>query len=216
MCVIEAYLIPLSLFVPQTHGKASRARNDDHDTSKVGQSHKDFLKPHRSSSTRSLPLPRLVPFREPTNHTLPRAIHRARLNSLQAPEICTLYALNISPVYLRHVIRQKFERNRSVTDPKIIDVLIAKDRMEYQETMNCWKMNDQLLGIFIQGDGGKPVQGTFLQKFYQGESAVCSDYSIVYPQYPYSSFSIPGSNEILIVRASGRDEQAVRPAATGM
>jgi len=98
-----------------------------------------------------------------------------------APEICSLYALNVSPIYLRHVVRQKFERNRSVTDPRIIDVLIAKERMEYQETMNCWKMNDQLLGGLIQGDGGKPVEGTFLQKFYQG-----------------------------------RDEQAVRPAATGM
>ncbi|KAF9791852.1 hypothetical protein BJ322DRAFT_10 [Thelephora terrestris] len=98
-----------------------------------------------------------------------------------APEICSLYALNVSPTYLRHVIRQKFERNRSVTDPKIIDILIAKERMEYQETMNCWKMNDQLLGLFIHPDGGKPVDGTFLQRFYQG-----------------------------------RDEQAVRPAATGM
>ena len=60
-----------------------------------------------------------------------------------------------------------------MTDQRIIDVLIAKERMEYQETMNCWKMNDQLLGGFIQGDGGKPVEGTFLQKFYQGESVVC-------------------------------------------
>ncbi|KAF9648134.1 hypothetical protein BDM02DRAFT_3155887 [Thelephora ganbajun] len=98
-----------------------------------------------------------------------------------APEICTLYALSVSPTYLRHVIRQRFERNRSVTDPKIIDVLIAKERMEYQETMNCWKMGDQLLGLLVQGDGGKPVGGTFLQRFYQG-----------------------------------RDEQAIRPAATGM
>ena len=56
-----------------------------------------------------------------------------------------------------------------MTDQRIIDILIAKERMEYQETMNCWKMNDQLLGGFIQGDGGKPVEGTFLQKFYQGE-----------------------------------------------
>jgi len=89
--------------------------------------------------------------------------------TFQAPEICSLYALNISPAYIRHAIRQRFERNRSVADPKILDILIAKERMEYQETINCWKMNDQFLGTFIQTDGGKPVQGTFLQKFYQGE-----------------------------------------------
>ena len=99
---------------------------------------------------------------------IPDANHSAE-PSQQAPEICSLYALNISPIYLRHVIRQRFERNRAVTDQRIIDILIAKDRMEYQETMNCWKMNDQLLGGFIQRDGGSPVQGTFLQKFYQGE-----------------------------------------------
>jgi len=91
------------------------------------------------------------------------------VSTSQAPEICSLYALNVSPAYIRHAIRQRFERNRSVTDPKIIDLLIAKERMEYQETINCWKMNDQLLGTFIQTDGGKPVQGTFLQKFYQGQ-----------------------------------------------
>ena len=94
--------------------------------------------------------------------------------AFQAPEICSLYALNVSPAYIRHAIRQRFERNRSVTDPKILDILIAKERMEYQETMNCWKMNDQFLGTFIQTDGGKPVEGTFLQKFYQGQlSFVC-------------------------------------------
>lgn len=94
--------------------------------------------------------------------------------AFQAPEICSLYALNVSPAYIRHAIRQRFERNRSVTDPKILDILIAKERMEYQETMNCWKMNDQFLGTFIQTDGGKPVDGTFLQKFYQGQlSFVC-------------------------------------------
>ena len=58
-----------------------------------------------------------------------------------------------------------------MTDPKVIDVLIAKERMEYQETMNCWKMNDQLLGVLVQKDGGRPVEGTFLQKFYQGGSS---------------------------------------------
>jgi NADH dehydrogenase (ubiquinone) 1 alpha subcomplex subunit 6 len=61
-----------------------------------------------------------------------------------------------------------------VTDPKIIDVLISKERMEYQEIMNCWKMNDQLLGLFAQPDGGKPAEGTFLQKFYQGEYRLVS------------------------------------------
>lgn len=150
----------------------------------------------------------------------------------QAPEICTLYALNVSPTYLRHVIRQKFERNRSVTDPKIIDVLIAKERMEYQETMNCWKMNDQLLGLLLQPDGGKPVDGTFLERFYQGERRFLS-FLFILPRISRSlhRVSVPFSSTFsasdfdfrlgvfdwnIDYMRLGRDEQAVRPAATGM
>jgi len=98
-----------------------------------------------------------------------------------------------------------------VTDPKIIDVLIAKERMEYQETMNCWKMNDQLLGLLVHRDGGKPVDGTFLQKFYQGESLV-SPVVFLPGEGPFPSlllvafgFQIQclGVNSILIVCSQG-------------
>ena len=100
-----------------------------------------------------------------------------------------------------------------MNDPKIIDVLIAKERMEYQETMNCWKMNDQLLGGLIQGDGGKPVEGTFLQKFYQGELVVCSLFLSIPPPCLHPRRVIPfrvrfrvsilvfGVDQILIVCA---------------
>jgi hypothetical protein len=57
----------------------------------------------------------------------------------QAPEIVALYALNISPSWVRLKIRQDFERNRAITDLKIIDMLLLKNQQEFQETMNCWK-----------------------------------------------------------------------------
>jgi len=83
-----------------------------------------------------------------------------------APEICSLYALNVSPAYFRHCIRQRFERNRHITDVRVIDILISKDRMEYQETVNCWKQNDHIMGILLELRD-RPKQ-SFLQKFYQG------------------------------------------------
>jgi len=86
----------------------------------------------------------------------------------QAPEICSLYALDISPARIRSSIRQKFEDNRSVTDPRAIDVLIHKSRQDYQETMNLWKQNDHILGPFLVDEGSKAPK-TFLQKFYEGE-----------------------------------------------
>ncbi|KAI0759063.1 NADH-ubiquinone oxidoreductase Complex1 subunit [Fomes fomentarius] len=83
-----------------------------------------------------------------------------------APEIVTLYALNVSPAYVRHCVRQQFEQNRYVTDTRLINVLVLKGRQEYQETMNCWKQLDHIMGILLQPKGRPPR--TFLQKFYEG------------------------------------------------
>jgi NADH dehydrogenase (ubiquinone) 1 alpha subcomplex subunit 6 len=87
-------------------------------------------------------------------------------NTWKAPEIVNLYALNVSPAYIRHCIRQQFERNRYVTDQRAIDVLLLKNRQEYQETMNCWKQLDHIMGIMLKHQDRTPR--TFLQKFYEG------------------------------------------------
>ncbi|KAI0712741.1 NADH-ubiquinone oxidoreductase Complex1 subunit [Cerioporus squamosus] len=83
-----------------------------------------------------------------------------------APEIVSLYALNVSPAYVRHCIRQHFEQNRFVSDTRVIDVLVQKGQQEFQETMNCWKQLDHIMGILLQPKGRPPR--TFLQKFYEG------------------------------------------------
>ncbi|KAI0920521.1 hypothetical protein AcW1_002242 [Taiwanofungus camphoratus] len=83
-----------------------------------------------------------------------------------APEIVSLYALNVSPAYVRACIRKRFEENRYVTDTRVIDVLVTKGRQEYQETLNCWKQVDHVMGILLL-PRGRP-QRTFLQKFYEG------------------------------------------------
>ncbi|EJF57501.1 NADH-ubiquinone oxidoreductase Complex1 subunit [Dichomitus squalens] len=83
-----------------------------------------------------------------------------------APEIVTLYALNVSPAYVRHCIRQHFEQNRYITDTRVINVLVQKGQQEFQETMNCWKQLDHIMGILLQPRSRPPR--TFLQKFYEG------------------------------------------------
>ncbi|EGO02953.1 NADH-ubiquinone oxidoreductase [Serpula lacrymans var. lacrymans S7.3] len=83
-----------------------------------------------------------------------------------APEIVSLYALSVSPQFVRHCIRQQFEQNRYVTDQRVIDILIQKGRLEYQETINCWKQTDHVMGILLKNKD-RP-QRTFLQKFYEG------------------------------------------------
>lgn len=95
-----------------------------------------------------------------------RAIDLYRAWVRAAPEICSIYALNVTPTYLRHSIRQKFEQNRHVTDQRAIEVLLLKGQQELQETLNCWKQPDHIYGIMLQSN--QRPHRTFLQKFYEG------------------------------------------------
>ena len=53
-------------------------------------------------------------------------------NSLQAPEIQTMYSLNIPVAQLRTKMRQEFERHRYVKQHEVVDTLIFKSHAEYQ------------------------------------------------------------------------------------
>ncbi|KAI0028736.1 hypothetical protein K488DRAFT_80537 [Vararia minispora EC-137] len=83
-----------------------------------------------------------------------------------APEICKLYALDVQPSYIRALIRERFERNLHITDPRVIDVLLIKSHQEWQETINCWKMESHILDM-LRGDRQRP-QRSFIEKFYEG------------------------------------------------
>lgn len=80
-----------------------------------------------------------------------RVIRAYRAWYRSAPEICALYALNVSPSAVRLKIRQDFERNRKIDDLNIINVLLHKNQQEYQETMNCWKQEvSQVRGMSLR------------------------------------------------------------------
>ncbi|KAF5326522.1 hypothetical protein D9611_001057 [Ephemerocybe angulata] len=133
--------------------------------------------PHSNINSNPTPhTPAFTPTRPPPHPTVP---YIRRPPRPQAPEIVSLYALSVSPAYVRHAIRQKFEQFQYATDPRTVDVLLLKSRQDYQETMNAWKQPDHVLGILLEN----PVRRErgFLEKFYEG-----------------------------------RDEDASRPAATGV
>ena len=64
----------------------------------------------------------------------------------QAPEIVTLYALNVPPSMVRLKIRHDFERNRNVENLDVINMLLHKNQQEFQETMNMWKQEVSGMG----------------------------------------------------------------------
>lgn len=61
------------------------------------------------------------------------------------PEIVKIYVLNVPIPAARAKIRQEFERNRYVKQLPVVDMLIAKSNMEFQETMNYWKQIPHLM-----------------------------------------------------------------------
>lgn len=77
-----------------------------------------------------------------------RALYRDYYRS--APEICTLYALDVPPSTLRAKIRTKFEERKHITDMAVLDVMLHKGRVDYQETMNAWKQLPQVMKLFAQ------------------------------------------------------------------
>lgn len=71
--------------------------------------------------------------------------HRA-----QAPEICALYALDVPPSTLRAKFRTQFEKNKTVKDLAVLDLMLLKAQQEYQETMNGWKQVPHIMKWFAE------------------------------------------------------------------
>jgi len=66
----------------------------------------------------------------------------------QAPEIQTMYSLNMPVSRIRTKIRQEFERHRYVAQLPTIDVLLFHSHQEFQETLNYWKQLSHVLKYF--------------------------------------------------------------------
>lgn len=67
---------------------------------------------------------------------------------VQAPEIQSMYSLNMPVSKIRTKIRQEFERHRYVAQLPTIDVLLFHSHQEFQETLNYWKQLSHVLKYF--------------------------------------------------------------------
>ena len=79
-----------------------------------------------------------------------------------------MYKLDIDPKALQSRIRQEFEKNRSLTELDVINILIFKCRTEYEETMNFWKQKSHVMRYFENDLHAESQPRDFLGKFYQG------------------------------------------------
>ncbi|KAL1642507.1 hypothetical protein SLS61_009658 [Didymella pomorum] len=100
-----------------------------------------------------------------------RVIHSYRDWMRSAPEIQTMYSLNLPVSTLRTKIRQEFERHRYVNQMKTVDVLLFNSHQEFQETLNYWKQLSHVLKYFrAEEDPKARLPANFINGFLEGRN----------------------------------------------
>lgn len=85
----------------------------------------------------------------------------------QIPLSLYKYGNPVSCDVARKKLRELFEKNKNLTDIRVIDMLVIKGQMELVETAKMWKQNCHFMNYFKQTYESKPDD--FLSKFYTGQ-----------------------------------------------
>jgi len=88
-----------------------------------------------------------------------------------APEIQTMYSLNMPVSALRTKMREEFERHRYVKQLDVVDVLLFQSHAEFQETLNYWKQLPHVLKYFRhEEEPTSRLPKNFMQGFLEGRN----------------------------------------------
>ncbi|PMD28243.1 NADH-ubiquinone oxidoreductase 14.8 kDa subunit [Hyaloscypha hepaticicola] len=100
-----------------------------------------------------------------------RVLHSYREWLRAAPEVQTMYSLNIPVARLRTKMRQEFERHRYVSQIGVVDMLLMQSHAEYQETLNYWKQLPHILKYFrAEEDPNAKRPENFMSGFLEGRN----------------------------------------------